>query len=236
LGEHRCKAFGIPSGHAQQAVAIWGFAAGSIRRGWAWVVAIVLMLLIGLSRPFLGAHFFLDILAGWLIGGLLLWGFLRFWEPVAARIRPLATGKKILYALLLSLGFVLLGALLVAGIGDFQMPASWLENALRAGDELPEPLALSGILTSAGTLFGMLSGLAWLDSRGGWQASGPWIKRIARYLVGILGLLVIWYGLGTVFPRGETLWPFVLRFIRYGLLGIWVAAGAPLFFRATRLA
>jgi cell division protein FtsX len=39
-----------------------------------------------------------------------------------------------------------------------------------------------------------------------------------------------------VFPRGESLWPFILRFIRYGLLGVWVAAGAPLFFRAIRLA
>ena len=116
------------------------------------------------------------------------------------------------------------------------MPTLWVENALRAGDELPEPLALSGILTTAGTLFGMLSGLAWMDSRGGWQASGPWIKRIARYLVGILGVLVLWYGLGAVFPRGETLWPYILRFIRYALLGLWVSAGAPLSFRAARLA
>jgi membrane-associated phospholipid phosphatase len=31
--------FGMPSGHAQQAVAVWGFTAGSLRRTWAWVSA-----------------------------------------------------------------------------------------------------------------------------------------------------------------------------------------------------
>ena len=227
--------FGIPSGHAQQAVTVWGFAAGSLRRRWAWVLAVALMLLIGLSRAYLGAHFFLDILAGWLIGGLLLWLFLRFWESIAARARQLTTGRKILSAFLLSVFMVVLGALVVIGNRDFQLPAAWLQNAMRAGEDLPDPISLSRILTSAGTLFGMLAGVAWMDSRGGWQVAGSWGKRVPRYVLGLLGLLILWYGLGAIFPREAALMPYILRFIRYALLGVWVSAGAPLLFKATRL-
>jgi hypothetical protein len=77
--------------------------------------------------------------------------------------------------------------------------------------------------------------VAWINSRGGWQAAGPVWKRAARYVVGLLGVIVIWYGLGLVFPRGETFIPYVLRFIRYALLGLWVSAGAPLFFTKLKL-
>jgi hypothetical protein len=49
-----------------------------------------------------------------------------------------------------------------------------------------------------------------------------------RYLVGIGGLLVIYIGLKVGFAGMEPTW--LLRFVRYGLVGLWVAAGAPLLF------
>jgi membrane-associated phospholipid phosphatase len=227
--------FGIPSGHAQQAVAVWGFTAGSIKRTWAWLIAIALMFMIGLSRVYLGAHFFLDILAGWLIGGVLLWLFLRFWEPVSSWVRPQSTGVKILFAFLVSIIMVMLAGVVVFQSTDYQLPSEWLSNALRAGEETPEPVALSGVLTSAGTLFGMLAGVAGLDAQGGWKVSGPWPQRVARYLLGVIGVLLLWFGLGAIFPRGESFIPYVLRFIRYALIGAWVSAGAPLLFGRVRL-
>lgn len=222
--------FGLPSGHAQQSVAVWGTMAAYLRRGWAWAIAGFLMLMIGLSRAFLGAHFFIDLFAGWLIGALLLWIFLRYWDPVVAWASRLTFGQQVLYAFLASLVMVFLGWIVVVAKSDFLLPEIWITNAARVGDEEIDPLAISGIITSAGTLFGLLAGVAWMATRGGWQAAGPIWKRAARYVVGLLGVLVIWYGLGLVFPRGEAFIPFVLRFVRYALLGIWVSAGAPLFF------
>lgn len=227
--------FGIPSGHAQQAVAVWGFAAGSIRHAWAWVVAIILMLMIGLSRVYLGAHFFLDILAGWLIGVILLYIFLRFWEPASIWIKTQKMGVKILLAFLVSIAMITIAMVVVSGSTDYQFPAEWLSNGVRAGNETPAPVALSGVLTATGTLFGMLAGVAWMDARGGWKVSGSWIKRVTRYLIGILGVLVLWFGLGAVFPRGESFTPYILRFIRYSMIGSWVSAGAPILFGKIRL-
>lgn len=40
----------------------------------------VYMLMIGLSRIFLEAHFFIDMIAG--LGALLLWLYLRSWGPI----------------------------------------------------------------------------------------------------------------------------------------------------------
>lgn len=227
--------FGIPSGHAQNAVMIWGYIAGYLRRAWVWVVAVLLMFLIGTSRAFLGAHFFRDILLGWLIGLIFLSLFLRFWDTVETWARKQSTGMQILYAFLFSMGLVLLGAITITANSDFVMPEEWLINASRIGDEVPTPLALSGILTSAGTLFGMLSGVALLAPHGGWQVSGSITKRVLRYIIGLVGVLVIWYGLGLVFPRGEAILPYVLRYVRYSLLGIWVSAGAPVLFTKLKI-
>lgn len=76
--------FGVPSGHAQGAVVFWGLLATYLRKWWSWLVAILFILLIGLSRLYLGVHFPHDVLLGWLIGGVILWLGLRFWDPVLA--------------------------------------------------------------------------------------------------------------------------------------------------------
>jgi membrane-associated phospholipid phosphatase len=227
--------FGLPSGHAQQSVAVWGSIAAYLRRSWAWFIAVILMLMIGLSRVYLGAHFFQDVFLGWLIGALVLGLFLRYWVPVVNWAGVQSLRMQILYAFLAGLGMVLLGGILIFLRREIELPGTWLVNASRIGDEEIAPLSMSGILTSAGTLSGFLAGVAWINSRGGWQAAGPVWKRAARYVVGLLGVIVIWYGLGLVFPRGETFIPYVLRFIRYALLGLWVSAGAPLFFTKLKL-
>jgi hypothetical protein len=61
------------------------------------------------------------------------------------------------------------------------------------------------------------------------------VKRALRYVVGVIGVLVFWYGLGAVLPRGESLIPFMLRFVRYALVGAWISAGAPRLFEKLQL-
>ncbi len=227
--------FGIPSGHAQQSVAVWGIMAAYIRRNWVWIIAAFLMLMIGLSRVFLGTHFFVDMFAGWLIGALLLWLFLHYWDVVVDWVTKQPLGRQIQYAFYASLGIILLGMITVFATRNHVLPEIWLTNSARVGGEELAPFSMSGIITSAATLFGLLGGLAWKASHGGWQVSGPFWMRATRYVIGAVGVLIIWYGLGVVFPRGESLIPFVLRFIRYTLLGSWISAGAPLLFTKLKL-
>jgi membrane-associated phospholipid phosphatase len=224
--------FGTPSGHAQNAAALWGIMAASTQRAgkrWAWVAAILLIFFIGFSRLYLGMHFLHDVLLGWLLGFLLLFAFLRFWDPVVAWLQGKMMSQQILIAFLVSLLMIVIGFLTYAPLNAYVFPVEWTDNALRAGP-LPDPVSVEGILTSAGMLFGLAAGVAWIASRGGYETSGPLEKRALRYVIGLIGIVILWYGLGEVFPRGETWIPLMLRYVRYSLVGFWVTAGAPWLF------
>lgn len=74
----RPESFSFPSGHAMASVAIYGMAAFVIgrlqpRARWpVYVGSAVLVLLIGISRVFLGVHWPTDVLAGFAAGSIVL--------------------------------------------------------------------------------------------------------------------------------------------------------------------
>src|SRR5690554_813660 len=55
---------GFPSGHAQSATTFWGVAARYVARPWFTVLAVVLIVLISVSRMYLGVHLPVDIVGG----------------------------------------------------------------------------------------------------------------------------------------------------------------------------
>ncbi len=235
--------FGVPSGHAQTAAGVWGMLASGIKKRWAWLAAALIIFLIGLSRLYLAVHFPHDVILGWLFGGLLLWLTLRFWGAAAAWLDKRTLGQQILLAFAASLFMILLS---LPGLlwlqANWQIPAIWLQNAAQAfpEGELPAPVALSGAITPAATLFGLLAGLAWFNRRGGFSTAGPAWKRILRYVIGLVGVLVFYIGLKILFglfvPDGEALLAYILRYVRYALVGAWVSAGAPFVFILLKLA
>ncbi|HEY3476592.1 MAG TPA: hypothetical protein VGK56_18390, partial [Anaerolineales bacterium] len=57
-----------------------------------------------------------------------------------------------------------------------------------------------------------------------------------RYGVGLIGIMILWFGLGQIFPDGEEVLPLLLRYLRYSLVGLWVTGGAPWLFFHFKLA
>ena len=232
------SSFGIPSGHAQIATSVWGGLAQSFKERWLWITASLLTLLIGLSRLYNGVHFPTDVLLGWVIGGLVLWIYVKLEKPVSAWLKRKSLGIELLAALTFSLFFIFLGVLVKISLGSWTIPQIWMTNAAAAapGSAPIEPLSLSGSIADAGALFGLAVGAILLPLWGGFNAGGALTKRALRFLVGLVGVLVIWRGLDLILPGGEDLLGFSLRYLRYALAGLWISGLAPLCFIRLRLA
>jgi membrane-associated phospholipid phosphatase len=196
---------GLPSGHTQNAVVVWGFLAARSGRKIAWLIAAFLMIGIPLSRVYLGVHFPTDLMGGYLLGGIILILFL--W--LAPRLEIWLMEQGFVRQLLISfLGPLILILLNYNGNKD--------------------------VLSMISVLMGVCLGFTLERRFVRFACEGPWWKLAIRYLLGASVLFGLWGGLKLAFggmdPAG------LLRFIRYALVGLWGAAGAPWVFVRLRLA
>ncbi|MEL7636812.1 MAG: phosphatase PAP2 family protein [Anaerolineaceae bacterium] len=220
------NSFGLPSGHAMNSASIWGWTAHESGRTWVkWLMGI-LVFLIGFSRVILGAHFISDILLGWLVGLLLIWLFARNLNSLSKNLSKMPLNVQLAMVLLSSSLMVFLPVLIQALSPAWQPPADWIE---RAGPI--DPMNLEFSLTIAGLWLGTLGGFAILVHQKGVLQSnqGDW-QKVARYFVGLIGVVALYAGLGALFPDDASLLSMILRYLRYTLIGLWIAWGSPLLF------
>lgn len=116
--------YGIPSGHTQNAVVTWGYF-GAVLRG-AWIaVAVILPVLVGISRMYLGDHFPQDVLGGALVGLIVLVVF----SLVEPRLRGWLSAPRTL-PVRLSIAAVLPPALALVYLTDLGVVLGTLWGAL----------------------------------------------------------------------------------------------------------
>jgi len=220
--------FGLPSGHTQKAVAVWATLATSFRKKWLWIVSVIMIIMIALSRIYLGVHFLTDVLAGLAISILFLVLYMKFEAPVVRWAKDQPLWIIALVSLAVSLAPILLDSVIRHANISWQVPAGWLVTDI-------DPFSLEGILTLNGTLFGMLFGYAWIKRTGGFKVPGTPIQLLLRYVLGVAGVFVIRYGLKFIFPETLDFFGYTLRFVRYGLIGLWVTGLAPILFIKLKL-
>lgn len=73
-GEHGLS---FPSGHAMGSLVFYGMLILATNKKWLQWSLVPLIFFIGLSRNYLGVHYPHDVVAGWLLGLVFLWGWLR---------------------------------------------------------------------------------------------------------------------------------------------------------------
>lgn len=126
---------GFPSGHTQNTIVIWGYLASVYQKRWFWIITLLLMVLVPLSRVYLGVHFPSDLLGGYVIGVMFLLLFIAL-EPKVERWllekgMNWQLGLAVIGPLILMLGFlteqgVTVGAILMGmGIG-FVLERRWI--------------------------------------------------------------------------------------------------------------
>ena len=220
--------FGLPSSHAQNALAVWLFLAYVASREYGRIrpysVAVIFILLISLSRIVLGVHFPTDILAGWILGALWLGLFLKVWDRGAAWFRKQNVTTQI------GLPLIAVVTTLFAIVASAATFENRVATPFYSASFEGFTAGVAASFARGGALFGLILGVALLLRGKRLDVSGARSQKIIRFLVGFVGLLIIWRGLALVFPRGENNLALFFRFVRYALLSLWVAWLAPIVF------
>jgi membrane-associated phospholipid phosphatase len=228
--------FGLPSGHSQNSAAIWGMVAQTMRKRSAIIIAAIVVFFIGFSRIYLGVHFLHDVLTGWLIGILLILLYVKLEKPVGNYIQTKSLCFQLLAALMFSMLLILLGTLGQSIENNWKMPIEWINNAVSAGADAPDPFNLEGMITIAGVAFGFLVGFAlWRFLYDTYEINCSPMKRLLRYLVGLVGIFILYFGLKLLLPEEPLMIGIVIRYARYALIGFWVTFLAPWLFRRLHL-
>lgn len=232
------NSFGVPSGHSQNGVVVWGTLADRIKHRAAWIIAIAVMFLIGISRIYLAVHFPHDVLLGWLIGAVMLWVLLRCERPVLNWIKQYDVGIQLLILFLFSLFLILIVVIAQFSLSGWSLPIDSVNNAHLAFPDEPviNPLSYHYFLSSTGAFFGLAAGWIWISKLGGFSTNNPWIKLVLRYILGLIGVLILYLGLGSLFPDSDTFLSYLIRYIRYALIGFWISGFAPWMFVKLKLA
>lgn len=223
--------YGLPSGHAQFTTTIYLFIATWVRRRWMWLLAVLMIILMSISRVYLGSHFVHDVVAGILVGLLVLAGYLVWQRRYMARFEKRILGQRLLVAVLVPVLFTAVYLIIRLIIGQPDTTVEWA--AFIPEVELE---SVEGFVTAVASLLGAGIGLVLERTRIRFLINGPVWQRAVRYLLGMAVAVAIWAGLGQLFPD-EPLWlALPLRLLRYTLLTLWVTYYAPWLFVKIKLA
>jgi hypothetical protein len=97
------------------------------------------------------------------------------------------------------------------------------------------PFVSDATMSAMRVLAGFGSGFVLTRQYVHFSAEGAWWHRLARYLVGLPGLLAFYLGLQAISPKETSAYFHVFRFLRCSAAGIWISFGAPWLFTRMRI-
>jgi len=204
--------FSTPSGHAMAAAGFWGYLYACWHSRLGRISCALLILFIGLSRPYLGVHYFEDVGLGWLLGLAVALGAMQWGDDVARRWNAWSLRSQVLIAVGAS-GLLWLGTRLLEDPGAGR-PAAFL--------------SYTGFLTGVVVADRFESERVSFNPRSGswWTKALRWMVFVALVMGTMTTLDVAFAAIasdGSVLGDG-------LRYIRYAATGAVGILGAPFVF------
>jgi membrane-associated phospholipid phosphatase len=201
--------YSTPSGHSQNSAALYGWFTVKIKTWWMALSAVILTVLVGVSRVYIGVHYLEDVLLGWGLGIIIVLLFVFLEKPAREYLSRYKTDHLLL--VLAIFGFVLT---LIAAF-------------------LPQPPndnfgAYGGLII--GFAIGLILEMRYVNFSTEPYNGQKW-RLALRIVIGLILVIGVMAGLALVLPTHE-IW---LRAIRYSLIALTGIFFWPLIFKRANL-
>lgn len=193
--------YSFPSGHTTTAASFYSALALTFRKKALSITCALLIVLVGLSRLYLGVHWPLDVAAGLILGCLVSFFLSDLFEKTTEEQR--ASTFLVLSLFVGALSLTLLGLL-------------WSGTA--------KAILFSDLLKSSARAFSFWFGSSMEARHVHFSTSGSLLQKMLRYLVGIAGIALL-MAMKPLFAGNLS---FLGNFIMYTLMGLWMSWIYPL--------
>jgi membrane-associated phospholipid phosphatase len=201
------ESFGLPSGHAQVATAMWLWLAYEVKQRWAWAAAIVIAAGVCFSRLYLGVHDIEDVLGGALLGlativvyRALISDQFKFWHDLNPELQLLAIAA-------------------LAPLLWFAWPANEV------------PITIFGLVAFVFSWWlGRVIEERWVN----YERHEDWVFAGTAAVAGVVVLFALYKVMGTQF-EALGLPKLAALSLQFGFISLYVTAIAPAIFRLARL-
>lgn len=213
--------YSFPSGHTQTATTFWTSMIYLFRKSWIYIVGLFMILGAGISRLYLGVHWPIDVIVGWVFGIALSILFIKLFDYI--------DDSKNYY--------ILVGLMLIFGIFTYFIGGEDLYKmfGLYTGFALGYMVEDTYINFSTENERRRKNIFAKTPSRN--EGLG---KKILRFIVGIISLLAVYLLLNymediLIVGKAEEIIN-IIKYLKYTFVVFWGMAGVPALFKLFRLA
>ena len=205
--------YSFPSGHTQTATTFWTSLIIIFRKKWIHILGSVMILGVGLSRLYLGVHWPIDVICGWIFGILFTVIFAKIFDIVDKnknyKLLPLVLIPFIIFIFIVkSESYIKMFGLLVGFVLGYIIEDKFIK--FKTIDDYKKEVNFSSKVDTNKDYI---------------------VKNAYRFILGIFTLLAVYLILNYIIPEYM-----IFNFIRYLIISLYAVAGVPALFKISKLA